>query len=105
MLPCIYHACPLEPCVFCRWRTFHIQALTYYIGKVLLLHGKWNLIQNIHVKILYNVSARHVTEQSDLILDALIKRKIGTTYEDIGLNTHSLKILNARLGRLGLDLT
>ena len=56
-----------------------------------------------HVKILKYMAVRHVTEQGDLVFETLIERMLGTADDDIRLDTHSLQLFDAGLGRLCLQ--
>ena len=47
---------------------------------------------------------RKITEQGNFVLHAIIERIFGTAYDDIRLDSHSLKFLYAGLGRFCLHL-
>ena len=71
---------------------------------MLFFHGQRGFIKVFNIQILQNMRVGDITEQSNLILDTLIQRMFATTYDDVRLNTHSLKLLNACLSRFGLHL-
>src|SRR5699024_3831064 len=86
-------------------RTIHIQAVADNIGQLFLFHGKRQFIENIHIKVLDNSLLWHVTELRDRLLDAVVKRKVGTADQHVRLDTHPLQFLDTGLCRFGLKLS
>ena len=48
--------------------------------------------------------SRHIAEEGDLVLDALVQRMLGAAHDDVRLDAHALQILDAGLGGLCLHL-
>ena len=102
ILPGLNH---LNPVAKIRLRTIHIQAVAHNICQLFFFHGKRQLIKNIHIKILDDSLLRDITELRNLFFDAVVQRKVGTTYQDIRLNTHTLQFFDTGLCRFGFKLS
>ena len=87
-----------------RLPVFQSEAVADHIRQMFFFHGERRFIQIFHIQILQNTAAGNVTEQSDLILNALAERNFAAADDDIGLDSHSLKLLDAGLGGFGLSL-
>ena len=101
MAQVVDHLCP----VFQIWfRAVQMEAFAYDLSQMLLLHCERRLIKILHVKILKNMTCRQIAEQGNLIFHRCAQRIFGTAYDDVRLNSHSLKFLDAGLGRFRLHL-
>ena len=87
-----------------RFGTVQTETLTGNLRQVFLFHGERSLVEVFDVQILKDMVARHVTEEGDLVLDALIKRMLTPADDDIRLDTHSLKVFDAGLRGFCLEL-
>ena len=86
-----------------RLPVFQSEAVADHIRQMFFFHGERRFIQIFHIQILQNTAAGNVTEQSDFILNALAERNFAAADDDIGLDSHSLKLLNAGLGGFGFQ--
>ena len=57
-----------------------------------------------HIQILKNAVVRYITEQGNLVLDALIQRMLTPADNDVWLDTHTLQVFDTGLGRFGFQL-
>ena len=72
---------------------------------MLVAEGEGHLINRGDVHTLHDRLSRDVAEESHLAQDVTAQGVLGTQYEDIGLDTHFLQLLDGVLGRLGLHLS
>jgi hypothetical protein len=102
MTQSIYHSFPVFQI---RIRAVKLQAVADNLCQMFFFHGKRCFVEIFHIKILQNMVTWHVTEQCDLVLDAIVKRQLGTAHDHIRLNSHTLELLYAGLCRLGFHFT
>ena len=79
-----------------------MQALTGYLGQMLLFHYQREFVEYLHVEILEHVIFRNVAELGDLAADSVVEGKLGAADDDVRLDSHALQILDAGLGGLCL---
>ena len=99
MTKLIYHIGPVGQI---RFRTRQVQTFAGSLRQMLLFHGKRCFIQIFHIQVLKNMLFRNITEQSNLVLDAFFQRKLGTAYNNIRLDSHTLQLFDRSLGWFGL---
>ena len=81
-----------------------MEGLADNLRKMLFFHGQGSLVEVFHVQVLEYVVCRHVAEEGDLILDALIQRMLGPAHNDVRLDSHTLQVFYAGLGGFCLHL-
>ena len=67
------------------------------------LHG--HLVDRADVPGLDDAADRHIREEGDLLLDALVQRVLGAADENVRLDSNLHELPDGVLGRLGLELT
>ena len=101
MLPGINHAGPAGEIWF---RTGKIETFAGGLSQTLLFHYQRNLIEHFYIQILEHMAGRDITKLGNFVLNAFIQRLFGAAYKNIRLDSHTLKILYAGLGRLCFKL-
>ena len=81
-----------------------MQTFAYNSGQILFFHGQRRFIEIFHIQILEHMAGRYIAEEGNLVLDALIQGIFRTADDNVRLDTHTLQVFDAGLGRLGLHL-
>ena len=81
-----------------------LQTLAYYFGKIALFKHNGALIEHGHSHILYAALGRNVAEHCNLVAHVLGHRRVHAGDNDVGVDAHTLQLLNRVLGGLGLEL-
>ena len=79
-----------------------METFTYNLCKMFFFHSQWSFVEVFHIQILEDMACRQVAEQGYLVFHTGIKRILGAAYDNIRLDSHSLQLLYACLGRLRL---
>ena len=88
-----------------RLGSVKLQPFADNAGKVLFLQHQWAFIKHIECAVLNDAFRLHVTEHSNFTENRRVfNRLIGSKYDNIRMDTHTLQFFDGMLGRFGFML-